>query len=272
MKIYVTGATGFVGSNLVKFYREQGHDVFEHQRYFDLRAKLEFFKPDFIINSAAEIYEADQMWKTNVEITKNCLDHCREFNSSMIQIGSSSEYGYNYDRATKETDSINPVDMYAGTKSIATVLCQTYGNFYKTDVVIIRPYSPYGPGERPHRLFPNLWRSFKLNQPMNLVLGVHDFCYIDDLIEAIDLVIKSSKREPGEILNVSSGTETSNVDILSTFKEVTGQEGNVTIIEKFVTPPTWRCDNSKIKEKYGWVPKTDIRKGIELFLERANYE
>ena len=272
MKLYITGATGFIGSNLVNFYRKQGHEVFEHQRYFDLRAKLEYFKPDFIINCAAEIYDKDAMWAVNVEMVRDCLDYCKDNNASMIQLGSSSEYGYDYSRATMESDALNPVDMYAGTKGIATTLCQTYGNTYKTDVTILRPYSPYGPGERPHRLFPNLWRSFKLDQPMNLVLGVHDFCYIDDFVIAVDMVIQSPKRRPGEVLNVSSGVETANVDVLTTFREVTGKDGNVNIVEKFVTPPTWRCDNTKIKLKYGWSSKISLKQGIELFLERANYE
>ncbi len=273
MKIYITGTTGFIGSNLVNFYKSRGHDVFEHQRYFDLRSKLEYFRPNLIINCAAEIYNIDVMWKANVEIVRDCLEHCKDNEyTSMIQIGSSSEYGYNYSRATMESDALNPVDMYAGTKGIATMLCQSYANSYKIDAVVLRPYSPYGPGERSHRLFPNLWRSFKLGTPMNLVQGVHDFCYIDDFVTAVDIVVNSPKRLPGEILNVSSGIQSTNMEVLQAFKTATGQEGNVTIIDKFVTSDVWRCDNTKIKLKYGWSPKISLGQGVKLFLERAHYE
>lgn len=271
MKIFITGSTGFIGSNLVKFYKD--HDVFEFQRYMDVGAKLYYFNPDLIINCAAEIYDKDRMWKTNVEMTRECLEYCKAFpNTQMIHLGSSSEYGYSYSRATMESDALNPVDMYAGTKGIASMLCETYGNVYKTDVVTLRPYSPYGPGERPHRLFPNLWRSFKLDQPMDLVLGVHDFCYIDDFISAVDIVVNSPKRQPGEILNVSSGVQSSNVEVLEAFRAATGKPGVVNILNKFVTPTTWRCDNTKIKLKYGWSPKINLKQGVELFLERAHYE
>ncbi len=271
MKIFITGSTGFIGQNLVQFYKD--HDVFEFKRYMNIEGKLDYFKPDLIINCAAEIYDKEKMWSANVELTKTCLDHCLERPSTaMIQLGSSSEYGPDYSRATMETDTLNPVDMYAGTKGIASTLCQTYGNVYKTDVTVIRPYSPYGPGERPHRLFPNLWKSFKLNRPMNLVMGVHDFCYIDDFVEALDTVVQSDRRHPGETLNVSSGIETNNLQVLEAFKKVTGLEGNVTIDEKFVTQRTWRCDNTKIRLRYGWSPKTSLEQGIKLFLERANYE
>lgn len=271
MKIFITGSTGFIGQNLVQFYRD--HDIFEFRRYMDIGAKLDYFKPDLIINCAAEIYDKDCMWRTNVELTRECLEHCKDFpNTQMIHLGSSSEYGYNYSRATMESDALNPVDMYAGTKGIATTLCQTYGHVYKTDVVTLRPYSPYGPGERPHRLFPNLWRSFKLNKPMDLVLGVHDFCYIDDFVEALDIVVRSERKHPGEVLNVSSGVQTTNVEVLEAFKKVTGLQGNVNIVNKFVTPAVWRCDNTKIKLRYGWSPKTTLEQGVKLFLERAHYE
>lgn len=271
MKFLITGSAGFIGKNLASYYKD--HEVIEFKRSMDIDDTLNYFKPDVILNCAAEIYDVKQMWSSNVELTKSCLDFCvKEPSTKMIQLGSSSEYGPNYDRATAESDALNPVDMYSGTKGISTLLCQTYGNVHKTDVVIIRPYSPYGPGEKPHRLFPNFWRSFKLGAEMNLVMGVHDFCYIDDLVEAIDAVIRNDNRTPGEILNVSSGIETTNLEVLETFRKVTGLEGNVIIQDRFVTQRVWKCDNEKIKLKYGWTPKINLEDGVKLFLERGDYQ
>lgn len=272
MKIYLTGATGFIGSNLSKFYSDQGHEVFEHQRYFDARAKMEFFKPDLIINCAAEIYNKDAMWKANVELTRDLLEHCKENSGTRVMhMGTSSEYGP-LDRASKETDAMNPKDMYAGTKSIATTLCQVYAEVYGIDVVIVRPYSPYGPGEKPHRLFPALWRAFKLDRPMDLVLGVHDFCYIDDFVRAVDIINNSSERTPGEVINVSSGEQTTNGDVLNTFEKITGHSAPVNVINKFTTPPIWQADITHIKNKYKWTPAISLEQGVKLFLERASYE
>jgi len=271
MKVFITGSTGFIGQNLVQHFKE--HEVFEFKRYMDIEGKLDYFQPDVIINCAAEIYNNELMWKVNVGITKACLEHCKDYpNTSMIHLGSSSEYGYSYSRATNEADALNPVDMYAGTKSIATTLCQTYGNVYKTNVVTVRPYSPYGPGEKPHRLFPKLWKTFMLDQPMNLVHGVHDFCYIDDFVNAVDILLHSDRTHPGEVVNVSSGHQTSNMEVLELFRKVTGKQGNVTVIDKFATPEVWRCDNSKMKIRLQWNPETSLEQGIKLFLEKAHYE
>jgi nucleoside-diphosphate-sugar epimerase len=117
MKIFITGSTGFVGRNLIEYYKD--HEVFEHKRYMDLGAKLEYFKPDLIINCAAEIYDPAEMWIPNVLWTQECLEFIKATpNTKMIQIGSSSEYGP-MPRASKETDRINPVDMYQATKGAA---------------------------------------------------------------------------------------------------------------------------------------------------------
>ena len=92
MKIFITGSTGFVGRNLIEYYKD--HEVFEHKRYMDLGAKLEYFKPDLIINCAAEIYDPAEMWIPNVLWTQECLEFVKANpNTRMIQIGSSSEYG-----------------------------------------------------------------------------------------------------------------------------------------------------------------------------------
>ena len=106
---------------------------------------------------------------------------------------------------------------------------------------------------------------------MDLVLGVHDFCYIDDFVDAINLIIESDKRTPGELINISSGVQISNTDVLAAFRKVSGKEGLVDVKNNFTTPPIWTADISHIKTKYKWQPKISLEKGISKFLEKANY-
>jgi UDP-glucuronate 4-epimerase len=271
MKIFITGATGFIGSNLSSYFSH--YDVKPHIRNeLDLKTQLDLFQPEWIINCAAEIYDQNQMWSANVELTKSCLDWIKQNSlTKMIQIGSSSEYGP-CDYPTSELDSIKAKDMYGVTKGIASKLCRVYAETYKLDVVVVRPYSPYGPGERPHRLFPKLWQSFKLNRPMQLVNGVHDFCYIDDFVKAIDVIMNSKNRIPGDYINVSSGVQTTNKEVYDYFKNITGLKGAVTLIDKFCTPKVWQANISHVQHHYGWNPTTSVEDGIRQFLIKANYE
>jgi nucleoside-diphosphate-sugar epimerase len=271
MKILITGGTGFVGKNLIEYYRNN-HTIIETKRGDHIPTVCERQRPDLIINSAAEIYNKETMFDSNVELTRMFLEYVKSNPSArMIQIGSSAEYG-DVNRATTEADTIKPYDMYSATKGMATLLCQGYARSYNLDVVIVRPYSPYGPGEKPHRLFPNLWRAFKLGRPMDLVMGVHDFCYIDDFVEALDLILNSDKRIPGEIINISSGVQTGNAEVLSTFRSITGLQGDINVKNIFSTWPHWQADISHVKNKYGWKPRFSLEQGIRKFLEIAKYE
>ena len=66
MKIFITGATGFVGLNLVDYYIKRGHEVYSYQRGQSLIETLINFEPDAIINSAAEIYDPLEMITPNI--------------------------------------------------------------------------------------------------------------------------------------------------------------------------------------------------------------
>lgn len=273
MKVFLTGATGFIGINLKKHFESHGHEVYCYYRSGLIDLELKSAQPNLIINCAAEIYNRDLMWSSNVELVRSCLEYVKQNpKTTLLQLGSSSEYGP-VDRASTEQDPIRAVDMYATTKGIATHLCQGYAQSYGLDVVIARLYSPFGPGERPHRLFPRLWQAFELDRAMNLVDGVHDFSYIDDVVSAIDCILQSSVRTPGEIVNICSGQGITNWTILELFEEYYDRRGAVTFDkDTWATPPVWCGDNSVLINRYGWQPKYNLQQGIEKFIETAKYE
>ena len=225
MKIFITGATGFVGKNLVEYYTKRGHEIYAFRREENLYEVLHQFNPDAIINSAAEIYDCEQMFEPNILMVQTILEYVRacEQYCQLIQIGSSSEYGPT-DHATSEDTLLKPVDFYQATKGAATLLCQGWARFFNLPIWIVRPYSVYGPGEREHRLFPRLYRAFNYDDPMTLYQGHHDFIYINDFIRGIDLVLQEWDLEPGEIVNFGSGIQTSNFDLLDLWIKVTGKK------------------------------------------------
>ena len=273
MKIYITGATGFVGMNLVEYYKD--HEVIQHKRTTDIGANLDYYKPDVIINCAAEIYDPGIMWKPNVLMVHDCLEHVKANpTTKMVQIGSSAEYGP-MPRPSAEIDRINPVDMYQSTKGAATLLCQGYARVYNLDISIARPYSVFGPHERPHRLFPRLWRALKHNQSMKLYHGVHDFIYIDDFVRGIDTLVQRNDKPLGDIVNFGSGRQYTNAQVLAAFESVAGQKLPVELVDtmaKVYESDVWICDTTYAQKEYGFRVAYGLEAGIKKFLETAYYE
>jgi nucleoside-diphosphate-sugar epimerase len=268
MKFFITGANGFIGQNFAKRYK----DNIPYNRHDDLTHKLFVSDPDVIVNCAADIYNEEKMWASNVEITRQCLEHVRKNpHIKMIQIGSSSEYG-DSSVATHECSLANPDNYYGLSKLMATNLVVNYAKLYNLCAFVVRPYSVFGVGEKSHRLFPKLLTAFKYDNPMELVNGVHDFCYIDDFIDGIELVLNSNLAIPGEIINISNGVETTNVELYNVFKQVFNKDGNVKFVDKFATYKRWLCDNTHIKTKYGWSPKFNLYDAVVEFSKTNYYE
>lgn len=270
MKIFITGSTGFVGKNLVKFY--ENHIVFEHTRHLNLTESLNYFQPEVIINCAAEIYQPENMWEPNVMWVHECLEYVKAHPTvKMVQIGSSAEYGP-MARPSNEKDRINPVDMYQATKGASTLLCQGYARQYDLNICVARPYSVFGPGEQPHRLYPRLYKAFVKNEAMTLFQGFHDFIYIDDFVRGIDILVNQGKK--GDIVNFGSGTQISNFDVVDLFKTIVGHDAPIDIqthMAKSYESEIWICDTEYAKKEYGFQTEYTVEAGIRKFLEIAQY-
>ena len=270
MKIFITGVTGFLGKSLKEFY-EHDNEIVEYVRGTDIVTHQMVSTPDLIIHCAGEIYNPDVMFKTNVIMVEQILEWVKRNPSTrMIHIGSSSEYGA-MDRASKETDRINPLNVYEATKGAGTLLCQGYARHYKLDVCVARIYSGYGAYERERRLFPTLYRAFFQDEPMRLFDGIHDFIYIDDFVQGIDILVSKGFTQ-GDIINFGSGTQTTNLEVLQAWQRVTGrtdapvdyQGGQMQHAQR--DAEFWCCDTTYAKTRYGFKAKYTLDQGIEDFI------
>jgi len=270
MRIYITGATGFLGQSLQESFR--GHTIFCHKRGDNISSDLNIFEPELILHCAGEIYNADLMFDTNIGMTHSILEWLRLHPyTRMIYIGSSSEYGI-LDRAANETDRINPVDIYQATKGAASLLCQGYARQYGLHTCVARIYSGYGAYERERRLFPTLYRAFYCNEPMTLRDGVHDFIYIADFVRGIGLLLER-EWPAGEIVNFGSGTQYTNLEVLQAWRRVTGIDAPVTYVEGFskaFESKVWRCDPTYARTQYKFQTEYSLDEGIRDFIEKKH--
>jgi nucleoside-diphosphate-sugar epimerase len=270
MKMFITGSYGFIGQNLYEKYKNN-FDIFRYEKHSNIDDDLNIFHPNIIINAAAEIYNPELMYESNVVLLQKQLRWASEHKiERMICVGSSSEYGI---RSTphKETDCPMPVDMYSATKAAGTMLCLGYAKTYKLPVCVARPYSVYGKYEKQHRLFPRLINAFKNNDPMTLYDGNHDFIYIDDFIKGIDILLNADQDKIiGDIVNFGSGIQTSNNEVLDIFKKITGnQNPPISLVKKMrkaFESDLWVCDTTYAKEKYNFETTIDLNSGISFLI------
>lgn len=273
-KLLITGTDGFVGKNLVSFYKDK-YDVFTYTKNNDINNVLYNINPDIIINAAASIYDYDTIFDSNIVLVYSILQYIKQSKAKLIQIGSSAEYGIK-NEPSKETDYLSPITFYAGSKAAATLMCSSYAKEFNLPIMIARPYSLYGIHEKEYRLFSALYNAYKFNKPMILNQGYHDFIYIKDFINGIDKLINYNNSDGiGDIINFGTGKQTSNFELLDIFQNIFNFIPQcITINNKMIKSfesKTWLCNIEYAINKYEFKCNYDIKSGIiDLFKEKEN--
>lgn len=219
MKLLITGANGFLGKNLAEYYESKGNEVIKWTRRDNLLNSFEQ-NPDVVIHTAAEIYEPDDMFASNIMLTNNVLVLSRNYGvKKLMLLGSSSEYGRK-NLPMSETDVLEPTNMYEGTKAAATLLAQGFANECGLQTTVVRPFTIVGRYEKPHKFFPTLYRKWKLDEELELAPGYHDVVFIDEFLGIFDKILNYQETKKFNIVNIGSGIQWSNNEIVSWFEDL----------------------------------------------------
>ena len=183
-----------------------------------------------------------------------------------VQIGSSAEYG-NIKAPQKENMDGNPNSSYGIAKLAGTKLLLRLYNTNKFPVVILRFFQVYGPKQDPNRVLPQIITGCLKNKSILASTGnqIRDFCYIDDVVNAIFLTL-TTKNVKGEIINIGSGQPKKIKEILNKTKNIIGK-GDI----RFGKIKYRKDENMKLypninkaKKKLKWKPKFKFNKGIKI--------
>ena len=258
-KYLITGATGFIGQNLT---RKLNGDLYLFSRDEEIEEAVSFERPDYIFHLAAEIYNEDKMFESNIKLTHRLLEATKDLDyKAMVIVGSSSEYGLK-DHPIREDEILEPFHFYAATKGAASLLAISHAKKYQKPIMIARPFSVYGRFEPEHRFIPTAIRSIKNHNVLPLAPGSHDFIHVDDFVDG--LITLSQNPEIGEIYNFGTGNQFTNLEVVSIIEEVTGKKMNYELVPKMREFDTdcWVCDRTKAKEKLNWRPKINLMEGL----------
>jgi nucleoside-diphosphate-sugar epimerase len=298
--VLVTGATGFVGSCLVRRLVVEGYDVHivvrrdsARWRIGDLSGKMvehhcdlrdaaaverltDSVRPEIICHLATYGgFASQQDNRTIVEAnllgTMNLLRACEKTGFRLfINTGSSSEYGQKQ-HPMREGDLPEPLGDYGVTKVAATLFCQSEAVTKGLPVVTLRLFSPYGPWDDPRRLIPFVAACLLAGESPQLASpkSVRDYVYIDDVVDCYLSLIRSRERGPAGIFNVGSGRQHTIGEVVSLLEDLAGSGVCARWGERPLArpePEVWVADVSKVRDLLGWIPRTSLHDGLATTL------
>ncbi len=280
MNILVTGAEGFIGSNLVEFLLNKKFNVTglvkynfkhsvglletievpKHKKFKIVHGDINdnYFISDFIkqfdviINLAALIaipysYKAPESYfETNLKGTMNILNNAK--NSKKIKkiiICSTSEvYGSAQKIPIDENHPINPQSPYAASKASADFLAQSYFRSFNTPVVIARPFNNFGPRQSLRAVIPSIIN--QLLKGKDLLIGktdsIRDFLFVKDTSSAFEKLIKADKKLNGEIFNFCSGKGYKIIEVIKFISEILDKKPKIIIKNNRLRPEKSEVD------------------------------
>jgi len=263
--VIITGIRGLIGSHLKTACEAQGYTVHGTTRADSIESTLKLLgqvNPAYIFHTAAELTDESKMFCTNVSLTHAILHYCKTAKASLkrlVIIGSSSEYGRKTEPMAEHM-ALEPETMYEGTKAAATMLARSFSTSYHIPTLVIRPFTVYGPGEKPSKFIPLL---LALPDKIRLSEGVHDYVYIDDFVRIL-LEVVSSCNKVFELVNIGTGKQTSNLEVVQTVERLTGHIFSMEPAEaKPYYSSSWVCDTEYLRNSYGLVATTPLEQGLK---------
>ncbi len=307
--IFITGGAGFIGSTLTERLLERGDRVVcidDFDDFYDpaikrrnvekalasdryrlvegdicdlplLQRLFDEEEVDVVVHIAARagvrpsIVEPLLYQKVNVEGSNNLFEVARHHEvPNFVFTSSSSVYGENEKVPFAEDDPVNyPISPYAATKRAGELIAHTYHHLFGLNITCLRPFTVYGPRQRPEMAIHLFLRAILEGRPIKMFgdgTSSRDYTYIDDLVEGF---VAAIDRPLGyEIINLGEHEVTTLKELIEMIGEAVGKEP---IIEQLPMQPgdvpRTFADVSKARRLLGYEPRVSMREGIRRFVE-----
>lgn len=302
MKLLVTGAAGFIGSNFIRMLVRERRDVqviaydlltyagnlenlngcldgiarcFVRGDICDTQSLEPVFSSglDAVVNFAAEshvdrsIHGAQEFVRTNVTGTHVLLDLAlRHKVPRFLQISTDEVYGsLGPTGLFSESTPIAPNSPYSASKAAADLLVQAYHHTFGLPTLITRCSNNYGPYQFPEKLIPLFVTNLLDGKKVPLYgdgLNVRDWIHVDDHCRGILAVLENAR--PGSVYNLGGECELPNIAIARRILRELGEDESM--IQYVKDRPghdrRYAMDISRASRELGWGPLVPFEKGI----------
>ena len=299
MNILVTGANGFLGSNIIRKLITSGHNVYalskqeiclNHPNLFkivcdliDINYKLKGINIDVIFNTAARInFEHtenayNQLTRDNILTTYNLADFAIKNKVKKIIHSSTcsvySQHLYYNKQEINEYDQLNPVNLYATSKLVSEWILATKLKDIINELIILRYSSIYGEGQRKGSIIPTFIENAMNNFDINIYGSgnrVQDYVYIDDVVEA-NLKCLEQKVPFNTILNIGSGEKISDIELAEQIKNIWASDSKINVLNKLYEPEKYfYFDIRKAQKLLSYSPRI-LTDGLKLYKESQTF-
>jgi UDP-glucuronate 4-epimerase len=306
MNIFVTGGAGFVGSHACEHLLTLGHRVTVLDKFDSFYPKArkrrnvapllknENFKLvegdfgdrlavskllkeqayDVVLHLAAQagvrpsiadplLYE-----RNNVGGLISLLEAMREHGPrKMVAASSSSVYG-NVTPAPFREDApcMQPLSPYGASKRAAEIFLGTYAGLYDFKINVVRPFTVYGPRQRPDMAVASFTEKILQNEPITIFgdgSSSRDYTYVTDIVNGMTLALDKFAAN-FSIYNLAGGTQVTLNELVSSLERLTGKKANVqrSSVQRGDVDRT-AADITKANQELGYTPKVKFEEGLE---------